>query len=1251
MLAATPAIAAATGTISGTVIDTDTAAPIAGITAEAYAYDAGLGAWDWVGDAVTGASGTYAIAGLAPGTYRVGFFDHAVGRYRGQYYSGATSVLLGSDVVVVDAATTPGIDGALAALPLAFSGTVTDSGSGAGIPGVEIALFDESSGAWAESLYYAYTADDGTWALYGTPAGTYRFRFTDGAGQYATEFFDGVATVDVGTSRTWDGSTAQTGIDATMAELPAMLLGSITDTGAAPIPGAEVTAYEYDSLFSAWIPVAWGIAEADGSWGLAVADGTYRIGAHDASGEHLDRYHVDSADVTAADSVPVAGSPVSGIDISMPVALPSAMGTVVDMLGDPIEGVEVVGWRYSSAEATWLALSTMQTAADGSFLLRGLGDGAAIASFSDPFGRYAAEYWSDKTNADNADTYFVSTVDTTDLGVVALADLPVSISGTVTSADTSAALAGVDVTCWTYDPVLADYMVERWTQSAADGSYELRGLVDGDHFVSFEDPSGDYLAQWYDGAAEFVDALAVSTAAGSPVAGVDAVMQPAPAFGSLAGTVTAAVDGAAVEGASVVAYGWNPVAIEWQAVASVSSAADGSYVLTGLPAGNYRVKAGDGGVNHRDRYFADASTLASATDVAVPENATATAGIALPLWAHVSGVVTDEGTGAPLEGVSVTLYRSVGGVLEVFDFTDTAADGSYGFYRLPSDVYVVEFFDPTDAYAPEYYDNRTAADFADPLGAGGVLHLSGIDAALAARAPAAVSGSVTDSGTGLPLTGATVTLYDASSSAVVKTVQADDLGYYAFLDLADGTYRVGASAPGYSTVYFDGSATLGAASDLVYAAPARLSGTDIALVDLPPTVTSDAKAAYVETATISLVASDGIGPGIESVSYRVDGGATVTVAGASANVVVTGLGSHLVQFWATDLAGGVSQVYSASFTVSPNRVTRIGGASRYDVAAATADRYPDDILHVVLASGDSAASADPLAAAGLSWAYGNVPIVLVTKSGTPDSTSRHVEGLALDAASRDATVVVHIVGGAGSVPDARFSEIKSFIGGRNGASVANRVVKDRILSTGDRYDMAAAVAGRMDAVRGAEMPGFALIANGENPNTFFDALSLAPVSAHNGAPILLVRGGSVPRATSSRLDALGITGGDTYIAGGPGTVSEAVRVALGTPVGNRLAGSTRYSTAAAIADKALSAGWLGATDVGLAAKIPDALAGGAYLGYLGGPMLVTTTQPLHPDAERWISDHAGTIDRVWVFGGTASITSPTAAQANAALIP
>ncbi len=65
----------------------------------------------------------------------------------------------------------------------------------------------------------------------------------------------------------------------------------------------------------------------------------------------------------------------------------------------------------------------------------------------------------------------------------------------------------------------------------------------------------------------------------------------------------------------------------------------------------------------------------------------------------------------------------------------------------------------------------------------------------------------------------------------------------------------------------------------------------------------------------SITATDTGGSGVASVSYRIDGGAAVTLPGAASGQVFLSEGEHIVEYWSTDAAGNVDQPASATFRI------------------------------------------------------------------------------------------------------------------------------------------------------------------------------------------------------------------------------------------------------------------------------------------------------------------------------------------------
>lgn len=304
-------------------------------------------------------------------------------------------------------------------------------------------------------------------------------------------------------------------------------------------------------------------------------------------------------------------------------------------------------------------------------------------------------------------------------------------------------------------------------------------------------------------------------------------------------------------------------------------------------------------------------------------------------------------------------------------------------------------------------------------------------------------------------------------------------------------------------------------------------------------------------------------------------------------------------------------------------VLRKAGSSRYDTALELAREGWGGWTNgnLVVASGEDRSIVDALSASGLAGAY-QAPLLLVRYGSVPTNVRNAI-------AAMNPGLKVHIVGGTGSVSAAVQTALKSI------PSVAS---VDRCAGS-DRYQTAAQVARWVHvAVGGYQV----LFANGEDPAHFYDALALSPVAYARQCPIMLTRKYSAPATTTAVMYELGLN--DRYLAGGPGSVTEPTRIALGVSAGDRLYGATRFGTAIAIATRARKQGWLQTTYpmvYGVAATLPDALAAGPMAGRYLGPLLLTGAgTPVVSAETRSFLTSAGVVPSLgygFVIGGTGVI--------------
>ncbi len=330
----------------------------------------------------------------------------------------------------------------------------------------------------------------------------------------------------------------------------------------------------------------------------------------------------------------------------------------------------------------------------------------------------------------------------------------------------------------------------------------------------------------------------------------------------------------------------------------------------------------------------------------------------------------------------------------------------------------------------------------------------------------------------------------------------------------------------------------------------------------------------------------------------------------------------------------------------PATPQRVWGADRYETACAIAEmNFPSwrNVDHVIIASGEDRAAADPLSASGLTWAYG-APILLVQQDRTPACVIEALQEIR----DHNGPFYLHIVGGPVSVSPEAIADIE--------ANVTN-VIYDRLAPYDDRYTLAATIARRMVEERPEDewlsiyTDAGALIANGEDPTTFFDALALSPIAASSGDPILLVGRDHIPAPTAQVLDDLNLRW--RKLGGGPATVSEAVfdQLDAGDPQCIRLDGADRYETAATIARWGCTQVRLQPSSTGVAARLPDALSGGSFLGLRRGPLLLTQDTRLPVASRAFLATNTEETNKAFILGGPVSVEQQAVDAVDAALDP
>ncbi|MBA2317137.1 MAG: S8 family serine peptidase [Euzebyales bacterium] len=284
--------------------------------------------------------------------------------------------------------------------------------------------------------------------------------------------------------------------------------------------------------------------------------------------------------------------------------------------------------------------------------------------------------------------------------------------------------------------------------------------------------------------------------------------------------------------------------------------------------------------------------------------------------------------------------------------------------------------------------------------------------------------------------------------------------------------------------------------------------------------------------------------------------------------------------------------------VEPATVTRLSGPGRIETAIAISqDSFGDGEANtVVLARADDypdALAGTPLAVTA------NGPLLITSSNDLVDIVADEI------ARVLPAGGTVHVLGGQAALDATVQAQLTDL-----GYQVA------RIFGA-TRFETAVAIADFLGD------PDQLLITTGVD---YPDALAAGTAAAVNTGAVLLTAGDQPHPAVDAYLAEHG--GADTYGVGGP--------AARAYPDATPVFGTTRDGTAVAVAEEFFDAPPV----AGFARRdaFPDSLAGGAHSGRLGGPLLLTYTDTLSVESERWTCDNADGITHAYAYGGTAAIS-------------
>jgi len=304
--------------------------------------------------------------------------------------------------------------------------------------------------------------------------------------------------------------------------------------------------------------------------------------------------------------------------------------------------------------------------------------------------------------------------------------------------------------------------------------------------------------------------------------------------GSIEGRVTGADTHEGIEGVEVCASGSEAEGDFWFSCETTGS--DGTYAIEEVPAGEYEVEFEAGETGYLSQSYFDL--------VIVEADPVTGIDVELSLGATIEGTAVRSVDEAPVEELEVCAFSIDGEGFAGCTGTDT--DGTYELL-VPPGEWKIEFWPEWTGQdlALQYFDQHPRWSEADPVLAEEGEVVEGIDARLDPGAN--ITGRVT-SEAGSALEEILVCAIDTVTEDLAHCTYTSDSGDYELSFLPAGQYKVAFSldrdewfggesfedADGFPTQFWNGQATLAAASVISLAGGQEASGIDARLGSSPP---------------------------------------------------------------------------------------------------------------------------------------------------------------------------------------------------------------------------------------------------------------------------------------------------------------------------------------------------------------------------------------------------------------------------------
>ncbi|NJL06068.1 MAG: hypothetical protein HC911_14425, partial [Chloroflexaceae bacterium] len=395
----------------------------------------------------------------------------------------------------------------------------------------------------------------------------------------------------------------------------------------------------------------------------------YRVQVYDPNGNGVDSFEDASATLAPQSeaglrltlTLPIVPAAPDAPDAPPPPAAPAApptasddpvlaqTGTITGVVtaadtSDPLQFVNVRAYDSENAIVT-----SDSTDASGAYTLSDIEVGSyriefVPSTFFDPARLYAPRFYNNKATLATADPVTVAE-DATTGGINAVLQRGADLTGVISTSDTLEPLSSVTVNVYNVQNTLV-----RTDDTDFTGVYSITGLAAGSYRVEF-DPSffSEYVREFHNNKATLATANPVALTLGN-ITTINAALDRGAV---LQGSVTDAGSSGLLENIRVVAYDADD-----SVARSTNTDSDGTYLLGGLPTGDYRLEFEPPFDSpYLGEFHDNQPDLASATPLSLTVNTTTTINAALQRGASVVGTVRTRDTNTPLEDIIVRLYR------------------------------------------------------------------------------------------------------------------------------------------------------------------------------------------------------------------------------------------------------------------------------------------------------------------------------------------------------------------------------------------------------------------------------------------------------------------------------------------------------------------------------------------------------------------------------------------------------------------